>query len=65
MNDTNDKFGNPAAIETGGLTAHEIAQAEAARVQADAERASTLRVEAEMRTGYNQQPYTKSHEGEK
>ncbi|MFI5142965.1 MAG: hypothetical protein ACHQQS_06605 [Thermoanaerobaculales bacterium] len=49
-----DKFGNatgPAATvpATPIMTANEIAQAEAARAQADAERAATLTIEAQMR----------------
>ncbi len=65
MTDANDKYGNVSNIPSGGLSINEIAQAEAARAQADAERAATLTVETSQRAGYDRQPYTKSHEGGK
>lgn len=61
MVDINGNSNGPAtpvpdpAIPSGGLTINEIAQAEAAQVQADAERAATLAVEAEMRAAYDKQ----------
>ena len=60
-----DEHGNPTGIETGGLSAHEIAEREAALAAAERSRSATMAIEAEQRAGYDRQPYTKSHEGEK
>ena len=50
-----DEHGNPTGIETGGLSAHEIAEREAALAQAERERAATLQIEAEQRAAYDRQ----------
>jgi hypothetical protein len=50
-----DQSGNVSNIGGGGLTAHEIAEREAALVAAERERAATLAIEAEQRAAYNRQ----------